>query len=75
MSPYQIEHNVPMPSRRAGRYPFPNMGIGDSFTVPVEMEKQARAAATYFSRKNPEYRFTGKKTETGLRIWRIPADA
>lgn len=66
----QIEKNIPLPPRaydkagRNARYPFPDMGIGDSFILKLSADpKKAKAkrGAKYASRRLPE----------GLRVWRV----
>jgi hypothetical protein len=48
---YQIEKGVPLPGNLRGRasvYPFPQMGIGDSFTFEADRYNTVRRAATYW---------------------------
>ncbi len=33
---YEIKNNVPIPSRHGLKYPFAEMDVGDSFTVPAD---------------------------------------
>lgn len=57
-----IEKNVPMPRRsgsgRGGVWPFNSMDVGDSIPLVNAQRVAARAAVTYFHRKN---KGTGKR--------------
>lgn len=51
MSNFQIENDVPMPSRR-NRYPFDQMLVGQSFTIEGEDEsRKVRNAAYQYAKK------------------------
>lgn len=71
----KIERGVPLPSRPTGiynSYPFRDMKIGDRIFVPdSEAGERIRSAASYFSLRNPEYRFTVRREGNGYRAWRI----
>ena len=74
---YKIEPSIPYPGRpgrKASRYPWRDMEIGDSFFVSDEETTQRRigSAPAYFSIRNPEYKFSVRKVEGGYRVWRIP---
>lgn len=71
---YQIEKNVPLPKRR--KYPFPEMVAGDSFFVPAsvkEVDKIRRRVSVVANghHKNSRKRFTLRKVEGGIRVWRV----
>lgn len=80
----KIEKGIAVKQFNTGKHthwPFRNMKIGDSFLVPKEEESEKtgnphpiRAAAAYFAFRNPEFKFTIRKTEEGLRCWRIAAN-
>jgi hypothetical protein len=80
----QIEKNVPLPPRtynKAGRdtrYPFPKMGIGDSFLLKLPADpKKAKAKRSaisclmiYHSRKRGT-KYASRSIAEGLRVWRV----
>ena len=60
---------LPMP-RVVYAYPYEEMEVGDSFTVPV----QARAKvlnANYRASKRLGYKFASKAEGDNLRVWRV----
>lgn len=72
---YKIEKGVPLPTRSTRRkYPFRELGVGDSFFVPEKDPKARRAVAqsirTSFHRHKPKV-FTAHETPNGVRVWRI----
>lgn len=80
---FKIEKNIPPPSRnKIGNLPFPQMKIGDSFfieAVGAEQKRQAVnaagvAARNWGTRNSPKTRFSCKRVDDGVRVWRI-ADA
>lgn len=67
----KVDKNVP-PPRQRGKYPWRQMEVGDSFLVPEGMENSVRYAASYFRKRNPDYKFMVRKQEDGTyRCWRI----
>lgn len=80
----QIEKNIPIPARagnKAGRnslYPFPKMGIGDSFLLKLPADpKKAKAKRSmisclmiYHSRKRGT-KYASRRLAEGLRVWRV----
>ena len=87
MSDIQIEKDIPIPpiprsgGRHKGRwkrkYPFPDMGIGDSFFVPAESKAAARSRANVllisareWGARDYGFKFTTRTYEDGVRIWR-----
>lgn len=72
MAQYEIEQNIPIPAANRGgrgrnlKYPFPNMGVGDSFFAPdCKTGAMARAAGYWRPKK-----FTCRKVDGGVRVWR-----
>jgi len=50
------------------------MKVGESFFEADPLKEHAvRFAASYFGKRNKEYRFTASKQDGGIRVWRIPA--
>lgn len=79
----KIDKNVPMPATYKNgkqiktKYPFPFMEVGDSFLVKCkesECPKTTKLLIVYSQnwRKlhNDKWRFTTKKVNGGIRVWR-----
>jgi len=69
--PWVIEESVPVPSsKRARKYPFLEMAVGNSvFFAGEEINGRAyRAAMSTGTRHNQEY--VARKADGGIRIWR-----
>jgi hypothetical protein len=67
-----IESGVPLPvgnKHVRGIYPFPDMKVRDSFTVPLEKKMSAASAASIYGRRH-KMRFTGRIDGDRYRIWR-----
>lgn len=59
------------PRGRRTLYAWRSMEIGDSF---VTNKKSVAAAAAYFSRRNPEFKFAVRKIDASQwRVWRVEA--
>ena len=76
---FEIKKNVPVPSFAKANsgaiyasWPFGRMEVGDSFSVPANMARKMRAAASAFSCRKG-LRFTCKKTSTDGEVtcWRV----
>ena len=65
---YEVEKDVPMTPRR--KYPFDDMGVGDSFFLPVADREKINSAARYYG-KREDKKFSIKKFDNGYRCWRI----
>lgn len=70
----KIEKNVPMPQHRdVVVYPYKDMEVGDSFVVKGD----GRYLLATVCNRNGKYgkklgmRFTAKKVEGGVRVWRV----
>lgn len=77
---YEIESGVQIPSkRRASKYPFERMQVGDSFAVPVLHGADAGALAAalrtsaYAFGKEQNIKFTVRLNEDRslARVWRV----
>lgn len=68
---YEIAKKIPIPKggRGSKKYPFEEMEIGDSFEASGG---NVQGSAVSFALRNPEYKFKTRKTENGIRVWRIP---
>lgn len=74
----QIEKNIPIPNqgkrKRAVKYPYMQMGVGDSFFIECEHGKKNDnkiSASAYIAAKKLGVKFTKQKVEGGYRVWRI----
>lgn len=76
MSEFQIEKGVPVQAKRIGkkpRFPFAEMEVGDSFTVPITARGSVSASALYWTRKTG-YMFVCRTTsDKTVRVWRVPS--
>jgi hypothetical protein len=66
-----VENEVPIPAnRRATKYPFANMGIGQSVHFPGQSTngKAYKAAMAMGGRRG--WNFMARRENDGLRIWR-----
>ena len=76
MSDIQIESDVPLPASyvngRPASYPFRNMGVGQSIFIPATQVSPHHAAKrAYAAARRTGFKFTCRKEEDGIRIWRI----
>jgi len=69
---YEIKSGE-IPSPYSGRkYPFPDMKVGDYFTVPTKKESHCvRSSAFVYARRNPPKKFSIRRVGDEYRIWRI----
>jgi len=67
----KIEAGIPFPHRFL-TYPFDKMKVGDSFLMPQEDKdpNRLRVLAHHYG-KSKKMKFSIKKTEEGVRCWRI----
>lgn len=78
---YAIEKNVPVVHRNGGagnaRFPLATMEVGDSFHMPWGDQDRLKArsvlsnALATFQLRNAGRKFTSRKDDTGVRVWRI----
>jgi hypothetical protein len=76
-----IEKNIPLPVGRAGNgsgrapvYPFRLMEVGDSFMVPAQTDKEfarVEQAAYRANRNKSGCKYTARRVDGGIRVWRI----
>ena len=73
---FEIRDNAPMPKRSAGRkaskYPFGEMDVGQSFLVTEDIKAATvRSAIGAFMKRNPDSGKFALRTEDGmLGVWR-----
>mgnify|MGYP001598963001 FL=1 len=80
MTTFKIEKGIPLPSFDEKSHgvglPLGDMMIGDSIYVPVEKDRLLVAqrmryqVVVFRKRKKPDWRFTIRLQETGVRVWR-----
>jgi hypothetical protein len=67
----KIEHNIPIPERLVRtRYPWLDMGVGDSFLWPEAARKHAGTSALKASERYGRT-FVVRRTKDGTRCWRL----
>jgi hypothetical protein len=68
---FEIEKGIEIPKERGNKinmYPFAEMEVGDSFLTEVT---HVTGSVANFHKQNPEKKFTTRKVEGGIRVWRI----
>ncbi len=69
---FKAEAGIPIPREYPQtKYPFRTMNVGESFLVPKEKQNSASIAASLESKRSPGKKFTRRKTDDGVRFWRI----
>jgi hypothetical protein len=70
-----IDHAIPFPPERSTytKYPFADLGIGDSFFVPDTTEAQQRSlhSQVSYQNKRSSRTYTSRKVANGERVWRL----
>ncbi|NIO09673.1 MAG: hypothetical protein GTO40_17385 [Deltaproteobacteria bacterium] len=73
-SEYSVEQGIEIPELKIGgrrpKYPFPNMKVGDSFTVPIAEFAAARSASHRWGERHDKQFTTRMENEHTGRIWR-----
>lgn len=69
----KVDHNVSFEKakRRTSMYPFETMNPGDSFLAPKNIKITTIRTAAYAHAKKLNMKFASKRTEEGIRVWRI----
>lgn len=68
MNTITIEKDVPIPSRPSGSYPFDQLDVGDSFSVPV---RSRNSVSTYLKKFGKKRFITRTQSDDTVRVWRI----
>jgi hypothetical protein len=69
----KIDKKVPVPKGRSRKYPFLDMSVGDSFSVPEVDHNRVRTACQYYKKhhsmefRTQIYSHQGKRR---VRVWR-----
>ena len=75
MTAYELDKNVPMP-KASSKYPFEDMDVGDSFFVADGDDenwktlRKMRGASNWASKKFPDTKYSVRKVDNGVRVWR-----
>lgn len=77
----KIDKNIPIPQKKQGRafqvknkelYEIiQNMEIGDSFLAPESAMKKGYLTITVYLERKFNIKLTQRKTDEGVRVWRI----
>lgn len=65
MSDIRIDRGIPIPMRQNARYPFREMRVGDSILLTGNS-----AGLTGQWARSTGWKFTTRKVEGGVRVWR-----
>lgn len=72
---FKIDKGVPLPETyQRGKYPFREMGVGDSFFVAAAKRSQITSTVSYAGRRQGKRFITRAVIENGVkgtRVWRI----
>ena len=52
-------------------YPFSELEVGDSFTVPVGVRKRVGAAAERWKKRHPGWDYRCRSAAKTTRLWRV----
>lgn len=63
-----IEKGIP---QKSYKYPFPDMGKGDSFLVPAYGNIESIRVSAIYHGKKLGMKFSVRKTREGHRVWRV----
>lgn len=68
----KIDTGIPLPDPKTGgsKYPWKDMDIGHSFFVPEQVTATFKTQITN-AQKRTGFRFTSRRVEGGIRVWRI----
>ena len=69
---YAVEKNVPIPKhdrRRQCKYPWKELGVGDSFYVPNGNRNSLYAGARNWAKKL-NHKYVCRTEGRGMRVWR-----
>ncbi len=67
---FEVEKNIPIPERVRMKYPWEQLGIGDSFLIPDAIVDSVRSGL-YSCARNMKIKVTLKTVDGGMRVWRI----
>lgn len=67
----KVDEAVPMPTGIFTRkYPYADLEVGQSFLAPEANHNSIRAGASQYGKKLSR-RFSVRKTQEGIRVWRV----
>ena len=64
-----IKKNVGIPKKGNSKYPFKEMKVGDSFTVPIRMLNGVKVAAVHYGQYHNK-KFTTRIIGETVGVWR-----
>lgn len=67
--PVRIDKTVPLPRRKNGKWPFRQLKVGESFTVPLLDAPAMRATASVTGKRLGRH-FTVRREGDMFRCWR-----
>jgi len=70
---FKVEKNFPLPPTSGGgiaKFPWNDMGVGDSFFVPGVAGGSLRSRASYLKKRGDGH-FTVRAVDGGIRVWRV----
>lgn len=71
MNDIQIEKGVPLPEYGKLSGSLRRMGIGDSILFPSVHSASLQSILSRLRKGSPGLKFTSRKTEGGIRVWRL----
>lgn len=70
----EVDKGVPLPGGKAGKYPWQDMSVGDSFLVSEVYDRDLQrkvAAAACKAALRLGVKFSVRKHDGALRVWRV----
>ena len=69
----KIDKGVPVPKRSDAniKLPWDQMKIGDSFLIPAGIQQPRIGSMISKASKRLGWKFIQRKTEEGIRVWRV----
>lgn len=68
---YDIEKDVPVKKRGDAKYPLEKLEVNDSFLIPLKDLEDNTQQSVLTIAKQKNINITTRKTDQGLRVWRI----
>lgn len=65
-----VERGIPVPPPHNVKWPFATMKVGESFFAPLEYVGSLRGLASSTYGKGSIRKFTVRRVEGGVRVWR-----
>lgn len=68
---FEIEKSVPIPPDKKTPWPFADMEVGDSFSIPAQSIAKARVAASFYQRSHNVILTVRVQPDRSFRCWRV----